>query len=124
MVAGVYVGESAVAVQPVIDIDITPPGVTVDATSTPGTISAQTGKDTADFYLTSDEDFQAYEIREVTDESSTRASGTLIESGGGGTASSPVALNITAAELAAASVGDGQHRFKVFVQDMAGNWST
>jgi len=121
MVSGVYIGQAAVAQQ--ISFDITPPGVTVDVSSTPGKISAQTGKDSADFYLTSDEDFQAYQIRKVPADDSTVTEGTLIESGGGGTASSPIPLNVTAAELAAASLGEGQHRIKVFVQDIAGNWS-
>ncbi len=124
MYGGFAYGQVAYASALSLGFDVVPPGITIDISSTATKISSVTGKNESSFTLTSDENFQAYKIKAVPDGSSPHTAGTLIESGGSGTAGVPKAVDVTASELSAASLGEGTHVIKVFVQDAAGNWST
>lgn len=120
-----FVGGAYLAQTPVGGLglfDFTPPGVTLDLSTTATRISSVTGKNEAAFTLTSDEAFLAYEIKAVPSSGSPRTSGTLIESGSGAAAGIPVTLDVTSSELLAV-LGEGSYVIKVFVQDTSGNWS-
>lgn len=97
------------------------PNITVNPSRSK--ISSQAGVSTSAFTFTVDEAHQAYQLRVVPAETSPVTLGTLIESGGSGLAGVARAVDVTAAELQAAGLADGQHRVKVFAQDNAGNWS-
>lgn len=123
MLGGSYLGQAALGEFPFVDV--TPPGVTLDLSTTATKISTVTGKNESAFSLTVDEDYLAYKIKVVPDGSSPHTAGTLVESGGSGSAGSPVSLNVTASELSAAGLGgEATYVVKVFVQDLSGNWST
>jgi hypothetical protein len=102
--------------------DVTPPVATVTSGPTLPKISSQTGKNATDFTFTVSEAYEAYELRVVDDDSTSRLSGALIESGGSGDGTART-VEVTFSELNAASAGNGSKVVKVFVQDSAGNWS-
>jgi hypothetical protein len=102
--------------------DSTPPVVTITAGPTAAKISNQTGKDVSDVTFTVSEAYQAYELEVVADVGAVRGSGSLVESGGSGDGSART-VEVTFAELNSASAGNGPKLVKVFVQDLAGNWS-
>lgn len=105
------------------DGDITAPTVTIISGPTRSKIGPVVGRDSFDFVYSSDEDFQAYQVRVVSSSTDTVAMGTLVESGGSGDADTQYTLTVTDDELFAASASDGSKTVKVFVQDLAGNWS-
>lgn len=81
------------------------------------------GKDSIDIPWSVNEDFQAYKVKIVPADNSIHTEGTLIESGGAGTAGNIYTATITDDEFVAAGA-TGAHIVKLFVQDAAGNWST
>jgi hypothetical protein len=111
----------------VSESDTTPPTpniVSVDRTS----ISGVSGFDAAIVTWTSSEAFQHYKLKVVSSGLDVHTAGTLIEQdqnpAAGGTAGTEYASTITEAELIAASPAEGAKIVKLFVQDLAGNWST
>lgn len=104
--------------------DTTPPVTNISSGPSRTKISAQTGFDSTDISYTVDEACQAWKVKVVPATNSTHDQGTQIEAGGAVAAGGTINVNITNAELAAASAGDGAKIVKMFVQDNAGNWST
>jgi hypothetical protein len=86
-------------------------------------ISRITGKDSVNITITTNEPFVEYELRLVASESSTRASGTQIETAVVSSRSSHT-VTVTDDELVAAGAVEGLNRIKAFTKDAAGNWST
>lgn len=86
-------------------------------------ISRISGKDVVSFTFQVDEAYQAYEIRSVPSGTSPHSAGNLIESGSGGSANTDKAVDVTDDELVAVDSSEGDKTIKVFVQDLAGNWS-
>lgn len=104
--------------------DTTPPIVNLTTPLT-GKISDETGKDAFSYEFSVNEDIQAWKIKVVSSEEDTHDQGTLIEDGGAVSEGDPVSGSITYAELVSAGVGsEGVKRIAVFVQDLAGNWSS
>lgn len=114
-----------------ITLDTTSPVPTVDTGPTPSKVSKIAGKDTASFTWHSDTDYQSYSVRVVPSTSSDHTAGTEIPTtagstntgSGSGTAATEVTTTIKGTDLETASAGDGDKIVKVFVQDLAGNWS-
>ncbi|MDQ1584495.1 MAG: hypothetical protein QOF36_2549 [Microbacteriaceae bacterium] len=114
-----------------ITLDTTVPVVTIDSGPTPGKISKQTGKRTSDTVWHADVDIQAYKVKVVPATNSIHSAGTQIPTTGGSanvtggsvTAASTVTTTIDGADLETAAGADGTWHVKVFVQDLAGNWS-
>lgn len=105
--------------------DTTAPTAQITVTPSRNKISSVIGFDATQFEFSVDEDYQAYEVRLVNADSDPRALGTLIETGTGGTAATSRAVAISHSELSVAGQGaEGTKRPKVFVQDLAGLWST
>lgn len=86
-------------------------------------ISDKTGVNSTDINFTVNEPFNAYEVRLVSSTGAQKNTGTLIESGGAGAAGTPITVTITYAEAVAAGALEGNNIIKIFVQDVAGNWS-
>lgn len=115
-------------VMPDVEVDVTPPVVTVTAGPTPAKISAVSGFNSSSITFSINEACQAWELRSVAASGDARNTGTqpLVKSGGSVAASTPTGISVTHAELASAGVGappDGSRILKFFVQDLAGNWS-
>lgn len=114
-----------------ITLDTTVPVVTLDSGPTPARISKQASKDSSDETWHADVDIQAYKVKVVPSTSSIHSAGTLIPttagsvntSGGAISASTPVTTTIKGTDFETATGGDGTFHVKVFVQDLAGNWS-
>jgi hypothetical protein len=105
-----------------VSADVTAPVVTF--TGQDRTIISRVAlRDAVVATFTVDENFSGYEIRLVPDGASPRGSGTLVESGAGGTSGATITVTITDDELVAAGGANGNNVLKVFVQDIAGNWS-
>jgi hypothetical protein len=113
-----------------ITLDTTVPVVTLDSGPTPAKISKQTGKRTSAATWHADTDIQAYKIKIVPATSSIHTAGTQIPTTGGSTnvtggavsAATTVTTNIDGADLETAGA-EGNNHVKIFVQDLAGNWS-
>lgn len=103
--------------------DSTAPNAGIFATPTRTVVSNVAGRDVTQFSFTVDEPYRAYQLRLVPSAVSPQGSGTLIESGSGGEGSVERSVDVTAAELTAAGGTPGANVVKVFVQDLAGNWS-
>ena len=119
---GVYIGY----VEPAADTTPPTPNIVVGPDVT--RISDETGKDQVTFEWESDEDFQSYQIRSVPTAGSDHTTGSLIEENvtpaSGGTAGTNYSATITDDEITAVDPGDEIKIIKVFVRDIAGNWST
>lgn len=128
--------ESSVA-SDTITVDTTAPVVTAMSGPTPQKISEQTGKDVSTISWKADSDIQAYKVKVVAAGGSLENTGTQIPNAAGSTnvqgaaapgvtliaANTTTSTNIDGTDLKAASSGDGDKIVKVFVQDLAGNWS-
>jgi hypothetical protein len=114
-----------------ITLDTTVPVVTLDSGPTPAKISKQATKRTSTVTWHADTDIQAYKIKVVPSNSSIQSAGTQIPttggstnvSGGSVTAATTVTTTIDGADLETAAGADGTWHVKIFVQDLAGNWS-
>lgn len=104
-------------------LDVIPPTPTVGL-PTRTKISRVTGRDSTSFDWSSNEDFQAYQVRLVPLATSLVGAGTLLVSGGSGSTGQVITTTITDDEMVAAGAAEGTSIVKVFVQDNAGNWST
>lgn len=122
---------SATATDQIV-LDTAVPVVTISAGPDVAKVSKIAGRDTATVTWASDSDYQDYVVKVVPNGSSDHNAGTAIPTAAGstnvggaaGTAAAPVTTAIHGADLEAASAGDGAKTVKVFVQDLAGNWST
>ncbi len=115
-----------------LTLDTTPPVVTVTGPDV-SSVSLVPGKDVCAFSFTANEDFTAYEVRVTPSSDSGHSAGTVlgvkngsVNMSGDGfwSAGESVTCKIHAADLQAASAGDGAKIIKVFAQDALGNWST
>jgi hypothetical protein len=114
-----------------ITLDTTVPVVTVDSGPTPGKISKVATKNSSDTTWHADTDIQAYKVKVVPSNSSLHTAGTQIPttagsanvSGGAVSAATTVTTTIKGTDLETAAGADGTWHVKVFVQDLAGNWS-
>lgn len=100
--------------------------ISVFVSQTATTISRVSGKSSLDVTFSGNEAWQAYQIRRVSSPSDPISAGTLVETGTG--LNIPQDQNyvttITDPELEAASGSEGTNMLKIFLQDIAGNWST
>lgn len=96
-----------------------PTVITVDATK----ISRVSGKDAVNVTFTTDEDFVEYEVRRVSSGSDPRAAGNQVETAAVSSRTSHSVV-ITDDELIAAAAIEGSNTLKIFVKDLAGNWSS
>lgn len=125
------VGNQTSIVTDTITVDETLPVATMSVPFAPIKISKVAGFDTSTGSFQSDTAIQAWKVKVVPSSGSTESSGTLIPTTGGSLNTSGGALaattnqsvTIKGVDLEAASAGDGEKIVKVFVQDIAGNWS-
>jgi hypothetical protein len=100
-------------------------------------ISKVSGKDTSAFSFSStegDDNYVEYKVKVVATTGAAHTTGTQIPTtagstnmsgdGGNWTHSSVIECTIKGADLETASAGDGEKIIKVFIKDIAGNWST
>lgn len=126
------VGNETAIISDSITLDTTLPVVTVGTPST-SKISKVDGFRAATNTFQSDSEFDEYQVRVVPSTGSTVTAGTLIPTTNGSVNTSGAAggypavtnttVTIDGADLEAASAGDGTKIIKVFVRDVAGNWS-
>lgn len=117
-----------------ITLDQTKPVVTVTNPDV-SKISKITGKNVASFSFSCDSDFVEYKVKVVSASGAAHDTGILIPTTAGSTnmsginettpfpASTPINCQIYGTDLETASSGDGTKIIKVFVKDVAGNWS-
>lgn len=96
-------------------------------------ISKITNKDTCSFTFTCDSEFDEYKVKVVNASGNAHDTGQILETANGSTnmsgtnggypASTPIACQIKGADLEATDAGDGSKIIKIFVKDVAGNWS-
>lgn len=116
-----------------IALDTTPPIPNVTVGPDVTKVSKVSGKDACAFSFSADVQFEEYKVKVVPTSNSLHTAGTQIGSTNGSTnmygnagnypANTNVDCIIKGADLEAASAGDGQKIIKVFVKDVAGNWS-
>lgn len=125
------VGNESSTVSATITLDTTIPVVTVIGPDV-STISKITGFKTATFTFTCDTSFNEWTVRVVPSQSSIHTAGTEIPNTHGSTnmhgnteteANITISCSIDGEDLETASAGDGAKIIKVFVKDVAGNWS-
>jgi hypothetical protein len=115
-----------------ITLDTTVPVPTISVAASPTKISKVSGFDTSTFQFQSDVAIQAWKVKVVPATNSLESAGTTIPTtagssgvtGGSLAATTNQTVTIKGADLETASAGDGNKIVKVFVQDLAGNWST
>ncbi len=112
-------------------LDTTAPIVTITGPDVP-TVSKVSGYNVSSFTFSADTSFLEWSVRVVPSASSLHTAGTEIGAANGSTNMSgaaetagdtPITCTVNAADLEAASSGDGAKIIKVFVKDPAGNWS-
>ena len=116
-----------------IILDTAMPSVT---TTTPDLtkISKVPQKNMTSFNFSVDKVFSEYKVKVVNSIGATHDTGTLLGTANGSvnisgntgnydTSSTPITVQINGTDLELASSGDGQKIVKVFVKDLAGNWS-
>lgn len=125
------VGNESASVNASITVDGTLATVTVTGPDR-SKVSKVAGYDVINFSFTASEDFTEYKVCVVASTSAIESAGTVIPTTNGSTNTSGIgaydadtAINVTVngADLEAASNGDGVKIVKVFVKDVAGNWS-
>lgn len=136
------VGNTSTVATDTITLDTTAPTVTITAGPTttaggvPPKLSKVGGWDDAGVTWSPDSDIQAYKIKVVPSTGADHTQGTTIPTAAGSTnvnvasdgsvkvaAASAVTSHIRGTDLESAAAGDGNKQLKIFVQDMAGNWS-
>jgi hypothetical protein len=114
--------QSAVASDTIVlDTTAPTPNITVDADRTK--ISKVAGWDVSTFSFAVDQDVAQWDVRVVPAANSPHSAGVSLHSGGALAAGVNQQVQITGAELDAASPGDGAKVIKVFAVDPNGNWS-
>ena len=114
-----------------ITLDTTAPVPTISVAASPTKISKIAGYDTSTFQFQADTAIQAWKVKVVPSVGSAESAGTTIPTTAGSTnttggslaATTNQAVTIKGTDLETASSGDGDKIVKVFVQDLAGNWS-
>jgi hypothetical protein len=114
-----------------ITVDTTAPVVTLMSGPDLTKISKVAGKDVSTITWKADSDIQAYKVKVVPSTSSLENAGAQIPAAAGSTnvtggavaANTVVTTAIHGADLEAADPGDTTKNVKVFVRDLAGNWS-
>jgi hypothetical protein len=116
-----------------VTLDTEAPTVVIMTGPTPAKISKIAGYNSSVFAWQVDEDFVEYKVKVVANSGDIHTAGTLIPTTAGSvnmsdTGSFPAETNINSTvkgtDLETASSGDGEKIVKVFVKDIAGNWST
>lgn len=115
-----------------ITLDTTVPVATISVAASPTKISKVATYDSTTFQFQSDVAIQAWKVKVVPATNSIHSAGTQIPttdgssnvSGGSLAATTNQSVTIKGTDLETASAGDGTKIVKVFVQDLAGNWST
>lgn len=114
-----------------ITLDTSVPTVTITGPDV-SVVSKVAGKNTCSFSFQSNVDFVAYKVKVVPATSSINTAGTEIGTTNGSTnmsasgtftATTPIQCTVNGTDLEIASTGDGTKIVKVFVQNVAGNWS-
>lgn len=115
-----------------INLDTTLPTVTISGPDV-NIISQQSGKNVSSFSFQSSANFQQYVVKVVSSTGADHTTGTLIPTTNGSTnmsgnlgnytSGSVINCSINGLDLSTASAGDGAKTIKVFVEDMASNWS-
>lgn len=113
-----------------INLDTALPTVTITGPDV-SKISNQTGKNISSFSFQSSVNYQQYIVKVVSSTGADHTTGVQIPTSGGsvnmtggsGNASTVINCKIYGSDLASASSGDGSKIIKVFVEDLAGNWS-
>lgn len=113
-----------------ITLDTIAPTVTISAGPDVSKVSRVLGHRQATFQFTADQDFDRFEVRFVPFAASTHDEGTVLTNTSGGstpgaedglvTAGTPTTIIIDGRDV---PDPDGDHRVKVFVRDVNGNWS-
>lgn len=114
-----------------ITLDTTAPVATITSAFSPTTISKIATFDTSTGQFQADVAIQAWKVKVVPATSSIHSAGTQIPTTAGSSnvtgtslaATTNQTVSIKGADLETASAGDGTKIVKVFVQDLAGNWS-
>lgn len=129
--------ESSVASDSIV-VDTTAPTITISSGPTPARISDKATKDTSSITWAPDSNIQAYKVKVVSGTGSLESTGTQIPTTAGSTnvssgtpgsgtqivaAGAAVTTTIKGTDLKTASSADGDKNIKIFVQDLAGNWS-
>lgn len=125
------VGNTSSQSSDAISLDTTVPVATISVAASPTKISKIATYDTTTFSFQSDTAIQAWKIKAVPATNSIHSAGTTIPTTAGSTnttgttlaATTNQAVAIKGTDLETASAGDGAKVVKVFVQDLAGNWS-
>lgn len=125
------VGNETTTLTDTITLDTTSPVPNITTAASPTKISKIATFDTCTVVWQSDTAIQAYKIKVVPATNSVHSAGTQIPttagstnmSGGAVGATTDVTSTIKGADLETASAGDGAKIVKIFVQDLAGNWS-
>lgn len=136
------VGNTSSVATDTVTLDTTAPTITITAGPSttqggnPPKISKQAGWDDASVTWQPDSDVQAYKVKVVPSTGADQSQGTMIPTAGGSTnvnvasdgsvkvaSGTPVTTHIKGTDLETASAGDATKQLKIFVQDMAGNWS-
>lgn len=115
-----------------IVLDTTVPVATISSGPDVEKVSKVEGKRTINFEFQADVEIQAWKVKVVPATNSIHSAGTTIGTTNGSTNMTGATLaketnkacKIDGRDLDTASSGDGEKIIKVFVQDMAGNWST
>lgn len=126
------VGNQSASATDTITLDTTVPVATVSVAASPTTISKVASFDTTTFSFQADVAIQAWKVKVVPATGSVESAGTTIPTTAGSTnttggslaATTNQSVSIKGTDLETASAGDGAKIVKVFVQDLAGNWST
>lgn len=125
------VGNESAVLTDSITLDTTSPIPTISVAFAPLKISKIATFDTSTGSFQSDTAIQAWKIKVVPATGSIHSAGTQIPTTAGSTnvtggalaATTNQSVSITGTDLETASAGDGAKIVKVFVQDLAGNWS-
>lgn len=122
--------ESAIVSDSIL-LDMTKPVVTVTNPDV-GKISKVNGKNVASFSFTVDSEFTEYKVKVVSSSGASHDTGVVIPTTAGSTNMSgegefakntPIDCQVFGTDLESASSGDGAKQIKLFVKDLAGNWS-
>lgn len=82
------------------------------------------GFDATDVVFSVNEDYQGYQVRRVSSGADTIAMGTLVESGTGGLSGVERTITLTDDEIIDnGGAPEGNSIYKIFAQDLSGNWS-
>jgi hypothetical protein len=125
------VGNETAVLTDTITLDTTSPVSTISVAFAPTKISKVATFDASTGSFQADTAIAAWKVKVVPATNSVHSAGTTIPTAGGSVnttggslaATTNQSVTINGTDLEAASAGDGSKIVKVFVQDLAGNWS-